>query len=159
MALGALFAVMLIGLIGPTGAVVDLSTGPKEMVFLGGNIAKPMECIECDPLAALYGFNKDVSLEGWGAHPNAMNPYLGATAYNSRGDVIDSIFQGDGLWYPSVAQLNMRYMESDKGVMDGAVATQAAAQKAEYDANPLNKKGRPIFLYEPDTSMVPHKMS
>jgi len=147
----AALVIITMAAVGMAGAAPEqLSTGPKDRVFIGSMI--PTSMINGDPVSALKEFDKDVSLKGWGKDPNfgssgEPSPYLGAVSYDADGNVIDSIFAGDGLWYPSVAQLNMKYTYSDEGVMPGGEEAQDAAQQAEYNANPLVWKGGPAPSY------------
>jgi len=158
----AALVIIAMALVGMAGAAPEqLSTGHKDKVVIGPYT--PTSMINCDPLKALKGFNEDVSLKGWGKDPNfgsSGEPYLGATAYDADGNVIDSIFAGDGLWYPSVTQLNLKNTYNDDGVMPGGVEALTAAQQAEYDANPLVWKGGPTpsYLDEDGTGIV-HQIS
>ena len=137
--------IIAVAVVGMAGAVapVQLSRGPVPGVDAG----------QMDELFWQF-VNEDKSrIE----ETENLAPYLGAVARDAQGNVIDSIFAGDGLWYPSVARLNMKYTElGNEGVMKTPLDAQADAQYAEYAANPTRFGS---FLHKPDTASgqgVPH---
>lgn len=111
MALLLFFAMAVVGMAG----AVQLSTGPKEMVDIGG--CAPQDLIQGDPIKALSAFNEDVTLDRWGT----------GTAASEEG------FYGV---MPTPATENYWAMMSDEGSMLGAEAEQALDRAEEESYYP-----------------------